>query len=112
MAQKFSTVLLDIRVEPLLLLHVPVVDPRCDYPQTTQFATVFMRYEVIRVVVTDSNVWKRTLRFAWNKLAGQNAVAAIGQLRNRLEHLGQVLPCQFQIVRDRELLRANVCDVV
>src|SRR5439155_24054226 len=90
MTQEMPAVFLDVHVEALFFFHVDVIDPGGNQTQTSNFAPVLMRNQVIRIVAPDPDMIERALGLSREDFAGENAVPAVWQQGRILEHFLEI----------------------
>src|SRR5882762_5669611 len=95
MPKELTAVFFDVHIQALFFLHVPVIDPGSDHAQATQLPPMLVRYEVIRVVVADSDVRKRPLWRPRQEFARKHPIASIRHSCGGSEQFRQILTCKW-----------------
>src|SRR5687767_1910839 len=91
MAQELMAFFLNIHIEGVPLLHVPVIDPGRNHSKAPQLPAVLVRDEIVRIVSAQADPRKGTFGLSLENLAGQHAIRAIWTACGFLEHFVQVL---------------------
>src|SRR6187549_2016875 len=89
-----------------------MIQPRCKHPKASEFPSVFMRKNVVRIIRPRAGVLEWSCGRSLEKPACDNAVPSIAPAVHALQQFIEVAFAQRDFAVEAKLIALEVCDVV